>query len=90
MKKLFHHILQHEKPIISCTIGLETYFIAGEEVTQDEIVAALAYEFDNDATRASIADDVQCIRDEMEYAGNSEKEIKMASRSFDRWPDVPA
>jgi len=86
MKKIFHHILQAERPVISCDIDLETYYIGGEEVTQDEIITVLAVEFDNEATRLNIADDMACLRIDLEEDGRTDKEIDRESRSYERWP----
>jgi len=86
MKKIFHYILQAERPVISCDIDLKTYYVGGEEVTQDEIITVLAVEFDNEATRLNIADDMAYLRTEMEEEGKSDKEIDRASRSYERWP----
>ena len=86
MKKLFHHILQNDLLVISCDIDLKTYYIGGEEVTQDEIITELANAFDTKATRLNIADDMAYLRTEMEEEGKSDKEIDRASRAYERWP----
>ncbi len=78
---MFYHILQREEPVISCDIDLETYFMGGEEVTQDEIILVLANAFDNEQTRQDINDDLSCYRDEQERSGMTEKEIKNS------WPN---
>ena len=86
MKKLFHHILQNDLLVISCDIDLKTYYIGGEEVTQDEIITELANAFDTKATRLNIADDMAYLRTEMEEDGKTDREISLASRSYERWP----
>ncbi len=77
----FHHILQRDQPIISCDIDMERYFIAGEEVTQEEIITALAETFDNERTRQDIQDKMSYLQDEMERNGMSDREIKRS------WPN---
>ena len=88
MKKLFHHILQNDLLVISCDIDLKTYYIGGEEVTQDEVITELANAFDTKATRLNIADDMAYLRTEMEEEGKTDKEIDRDARSYERWPGI--
>lgn len=78
MNQIFHHILSTDPVTISCDIDMEKYFIAGEEVTQDEIITALAEAFDNDSEKAVIADELSFIREEMENEQMRERDIQRA------------